>query len=229
MTTAASFNAPASGRLYYAQTGEGLRTRRDLRTAYRPPAGSTTSTALSIAESWALGGIYLFLGASITDEGRFLRRLDALLAGPAAGVRLLWLQNPNDSASAWIFMALRVAHDNQGGWRTRLTMIELRNYGLLLEGGCTVAFDDSLAGLRITPPPDRRAAISLTIGYDTSRLPLANAPLTIALAGDRAGRLAFGLVLRGKQSDPTAWHAALDQLDIGPRFFYQDAEYPEMG
>jgi hypothetical protein len=108
-------------------------------------------------------------------------------------------------------------------------IVELQNYGLLLEGGCAVAFDDSLTGLRITPPPDRPGAITLTIGYGTNRLPLANDPLTIALAGERAGCLGFRLVLRGKQSDPDAWHATIDQLDIGPRFFYQDAEYPDMG
>src|SRR5438045_6191925 len=120
MTMGVSFSAPASGRLYYVQTGEGLRTRRDLRTAYRPAAGSTSSTSLTVAESWALGGTYLFLGANVADEGRFLRRLDSLLAGPALrGVRLLWLQNPNDPASAWTYTALRLTRESRGEWRTR--------------------------------------------------------------------------------------------------------------
>src|SRR5436309_7023494 len=106
MTTAPSFRFSAqlsTSGLYYGQADDGSRQRVDQRVIYFPRSVATAPAAtLSLAESWSIPSIYLFLGDQLLDEPGFVRKLNWLLASATlSSARLLWILNPNDQLDRW--------------------------------------------------------------------------------------------------------------------------------
>lgn len=191
--------------------------------AFLPASTTAAGTEFTLADSWALPfGVYIFLGAPVWDSMLFAARAHDLLASRTwSNTRLLWIPNPNVPPNHWNAVGFSVTDDaTTGAHLAALSVVPLRNYRCLLNGGLPVGLDPDQPAFTITPsvPGDVR----LATGDGSHPLLATTQPLSIPLTGPAAGCLRFsGLIpIAAAGSD------ALDQLDIGCRFFFDDPQRP---
>lgn len=216
---------PRSGGELYQ--GQQTRTSRvDLRVAFLAPAGTPAAAQLTATDSWALAdGVYLFLGVSARDTTTFAAGVRSLLATRTwAGTRLLWIADPNLAVRDWSPVGISLTDVGPaGGTLSTLTPFPFRNYGCTLNGGLPLSLDAGAALFTVVPsaPGD----IRLTADSGASELPVVTGALTIPLTGQAAGCLSFSARLPIGADGATA----VDALDVGCRFFFDDPTVPGSG
>lgn len=226
MADASGFRfVPRIGGLLY-QAGETRKSRPDLLVAFLAPSGTPQATELTLADSWGIAdGVYLFLGAPVRSTAIFADGVSGLLASRTwAGTRLLWIVDPNLPVPDWNPIGISLVDVGLGGGTlSTLTPIPFRNYGCALNGGLPLAVDTDAAQFTVVPgaPGD----IRLTIDSGATELPVIDGPLTIPLTGQAAGCLSF-LVRLPIGTDGAS---AVDALDVGCRFFFDDPAVPGSG
>ncbi len=98
------------------------------------------------------------------------------------------------------------------------------NYGVALDGGGLMT--STATGLQIQPPP-HAGAVRLTVDDGHTALPIVDGVVTIPLVGPQAGCLCFHVTV--PVASASAQPAAIDLLDVGCRFHFDDAGWPGMG
>src|ERR1039458_6473023 len=131
-----------------------------------PPAQTVQSIAL--LDAWAQGGVFLFLGASLSDEDSFLARLAILTSHPQfRTARLLWIANPNAREDQWIVWDIRVSANPDGTSRVgALALFDFGNYALAIGASCS--FTPRESSFVITPPD--ADSIFLTVQYGARQI-----------------------------------------------------------
>jgi hypothetical protein len=211
------------GSLYYA---------REIRSAPLNPSvalvlppGAAAPGELSLPDSWAVAGAaYVFVGRRVTRSADFVAAVQGLLAARSwRGTRVLWIEDPRQPAGEWSPVGLGLMGSRAGGGTlSTLTTFLFRNYVLLVDGGLPLALGTDQPAFVVTP--GAAGDIRLSADSGATELPLISGPLTIPLAGPRAGCLTFDAEL----PVATAAATAIDALDIGCRFFYDDPD-PDLG
>jgi hypothetical protein len=203
--------------VYYAQAT--LADPGNPRLAFVPPDGVPQPTTLTLAESWALeAGVYLFAGTAVASPAAVLAGVRAVVSSqPWIGTRLLWVTDPNVRVSSWELAGIPVAGATPGGEvLADLTVFWFRNYGCVLNGGLAITAEADGARFRIAQPST--GDIRLTADSGATQLPVVDGPVTIPLTGPAAGCLTFDVRLPiGDGAD-----GAIDALDVGCRFFFDD-------
>jgi hypothetical protein len=197
----------------------------DLSVAFVPPP-DTPVAELTLADSWGIpAGVYLFLATPVRNLAAFVAGLRSLLATRTwAGARLLWIADPNLAVRAWNPVGISLVDVGpSGGTLSTLTPFPFRNYGCVLDGGLPLRIDTDLAQFTVTPGGERE--LRLTTDSGATELPVILGPLTIPLAGQAAGCLCF----RARLPVGADGTSAVDALDVGCRFFFDDPAVPEAG
>ncbi len=226
MPEAAAFRfVPRAGGELYQGRAQPLG-RLDLAVAFLAPPDSPAATELTVSESWGLAdGVYLFLGAPVRSPAAFVAVVRGLLASRTwAGARLLWITDPNSAPRDWNPVGISLVDVGPAaGTLATLTVLPFRNYGCALNGGLPLGVDADAAQFTITP----RAAddIRLTTGSGATELSVVTGPVTIPLTGRAAGCLSFPARLPHGADGA----AAVDALDVGCRFFFDDPAVPGTG
>ena len=213
----------SGGRLYQ---GWATRTSRpDLLVGFLAPPG-TSAAELTLADSWAVAdGVYVFLGAPVRSTPAFAEGLGGLLATRTwAGARLLWIADPNLAVGQWDPVGISLVDlGATGGTLATLTPFPFRNYGCALNGGLALTVDADTAAF--TVGPGAPGEIRLTTDSGATELAVVTGPVTIPLAGPAAGCLSFPARLPiGEEG-----RSAVDALDVGCRFFFDDPTVPGSG
>ena len=141
---------------------------------------------------------------------------------PWTGTRLLWITDPNAQVSDWQLAGISLVELTTGGGQlATLTVFPFRNYACLLNGGLTLTA--GAAGPEFSIAQASTGDIRLTTDSGATELPLIQGPLTIPLTGPAAGRLTFAALLPvGDGADGSI--DALNALDVGCRFFFDDPD-----
>jgi hypothetical protein len=185
--------------------------------------------SLTLADSWTLGGVYLFADLEPADVTAFARLVESLLARidrvePLADLRMLWIRDAGAPARAQIG-ALRTTRD--AGGTTRLAadcQLVFRGYAALLGAGCSIAPDEQGAGFVIVPASDQ--AIAWTTRAGLGRLPAdPGSSASLPMTGAHAGTLGFALTLAPASGSRPA---DLELLDTGLRYFFDAAQDPQV-
>src|SRR5262249_10848028 len=139
-----------------------------------------------------------------------------------AGTRLLWLQSPDAPFDAWSYVAVGAPPPAAtGAVIPGVTVFGFRNYALVLDGGGVLT--STATGLSLQPPAVPGA---VRIPVDDGRAaPVAgDGAVAIPLVGPQAGCLCFHVAV---PSGPSGT-APIDALDVGCRFYVDDAGWPGM-
>jgi len=214
--------------LYYAQATPA--DPPNPRLAFLPPGGAPLPPTLTLPESWAMDiGVYVFAGVAAASSVALAAGLRAVVSSPPwAGTRLLWITDPNAQVNNWQLAGIPlVGLTADGGRLATLTVFSFRNYGCLLNGGLELTVDGTGPGFRIAQARD--GDIRLTAASGAAELPVIDGPATIPLTGPAAGCLTFAVRLPvGACTD--GWAAdAIDALDVGCRFFFDDPDLAGTG
>lgn len=214
--------------IYYAQATPG--DPPNPRLAFLPPGGVPLPAALTLPESWAMGaGVYLFTGAAAAGGLALAAGARAVVSSPPwTGTRLLWITDPNARVSDWQLAGIPLVGLTAGGGRlATLTAFSFRDYGCLLNGGLELSADSTGPAFSIAQA--RSGDIRLTAASGAIELPVIEGPVTIPLTGPAAGCLTFAVRLPiGACTD--GWAAgAIDALDVGCRFFFDDPDLAGTG
>ena len=205
--------------IYYAQAGPA--DPPNPRLAFLPPEGAPLPSAFTLAESWAVeAGVYLFVGTAAASTPTFAAGVrDVVSSQPWTGTRLLWITDPNAQVSDWQLAGISLVELTTGGGQlATLTVFPFRNYACLLNGGLTLTAGAAGPGFSIAQAST--GDIRLTTDDGATELPLISGPLTIPLTGPAAGCLTFAALLPvGDGAD-----GAIDALDVGCRFFFDDPD-----
>jgi len=187
--------------------------------AWYPTPGQTGIPAtLALKDTWTgWRGTYLFLGSAPTDQAAFAAALARYLTDPVCpNPAFVWIANPSDPSSLWNTSRIAVAD----GSTTGVADFSLRNLDVFVGATCSVALNGTQDGVTFTPP--RAGFIYMTAMSGTAMLADVTSPLTLSFAGDAAGTLNFTLVL---DNSGTAHASDLDRLDVGCRYFANDAAW----
>jgi hypothetical protein len=193
----------------------------DRRIAYLPPADASVATDMSLAETWAAGGIYVFLGRPANNDRALLNALRSWQAAAAPqNLRFLWIADPNAPPDLWRTNSIRVnKQQDLSGTVASAARIAFGQYAAVWAQGCTIALDESMLGFALAAPdkaPDK-ACLTVERRGTPPRYPIAAPGAALALRGPRAGALVFGLDIEVPQPDAPTF---FDALDIGVRYFY---------
>jgi hypothetical protein len=145
------FTAEASAAWVYYVREDGTSRAIDRTIGFVPRAGTGLPLTLSLAASWQVEGVYVFLGRPAANDARFLERCRRWLDTDApTGAAFAWLPDPEADAGSWAPFVARVKKRtaDQGVLATE-ARIRLRNYALVLPKGLTVRPDPDGAGFRI--------------------------------------------------------------------------------
>ena len=107
----------------------------------------TGAPALSAAEAWGDGGVFVFAGTGPASVAAFADAVRALVSQePWTGSRVLWVTDPNLPPSEWRLAGLRLyAQTPTGGLLSALTTVPFRNYAVLADGDLPVRLDEAAA------------------------------------------------------------------------------------
>ncbi len=198
----------------------------DLRVGFVAPLGTPTAAELSAADSWGVaGGVYLFLGRPVRSPVPFVEALRALLETRTwAGTRMLWIDDPNLPTLDWNPVGISLLDPGpEGGTLATLTPFPFRNYGCVLDGGLPLRLDAAAA--QFTVAPAASGDIRLTVDDGAAELAVVTGPVTIPITGPAAGCL----LLSARLPVGPEGADALDALDVGCRFFFDDPEVAGSG
>ncbi|MEO8381652.1 MAG: hypothetical protein ABI779_18465 [Acidobacteriota bacterium] len=187
---------------------------------FLPRPGSGLSSPLTLAQTWVVpGGVYLFLNAPVSDIPAFQSAVWQFLSAPGnAAVRFLWLDDPNAPLSAWSPATLTDA----GGVVGALNSFFFRNYRLNVGGSCTIALNSTRDGVQIVQVAGSQS-ITFSSGIG-SAIPATGTTLLLPFSGASLGCLAFAMTLA--QNGSTDGTSDVDRMDVGLRYFYDDAGNP---
>lgn len=212
--------------VYYAQATPG--DPPNPRLAFLPPAGAPLPPALTLPESWAMDtGVYVFTGMAAAGGLALAAGVRAVVSSPPwAGTRLLWITDPNARVSDWQLAGISLAGlTAYGGRLATLTVFSFRDYGCLLNGGLELSA--GVAEFRVAQAS--RGDIRLTAGSGATGLPVIEGPATIPLTGPTAGCLTFAVRLPVGDCAGSWADGAIDHLDVGFRFFFDDPDLAGTG
>jgi hypothetical protein len=212
------FTAEASAAwVYYVRENAASRAV-DRTIAFVPRSDTGLPLTLSLAASWQVDGVYVFLGRPAVSDARFLERCRHWLemAAPTHAA-FVWLPDPEAGVGAWAPFVVRVKKRtaDQGVLATE-ARISLRNYALVVPKGLTIRPDPDAAGFRVGTSP---SAARVQFEADDAK--------AVYLAGDAGAFLG----LRG--GERSAWTCDIqlpaagpgeinpfEQLDACIRYFY---------
>lgn len=226
--TGTAFTAQhSSAWLYYALRGESARGEIDRRLAYVPPVDETPPIDMSLSQTWATGGVYLFLGRRPNSDQSFLSSFRAWQEASAPkGLRLLWLEDPNAAPATWCPSIVRISKPTeQGAVIAAPARIALRNYAVVLARGCRIALDEEAPGFVLGPPEGSQGEAYLTVDRAHSplrgpapRFPLLTPGARLSLRGPQAGAIAFRVEIAAPTNDRAP--VSFEALDVANRYFY---------
>lgn len=190
----------------------------DRRSAFVPRIESGLPLTLSLAESWQIDGVYVFLGQAVLNDGLFLERCRRWLATSApADTAFAWIANPNADHESWTAQTVRVKRRTaNAGMLAVKTRIVLRNYALVFAKGAAVEFDPLLAGFRVGGG-GAASSVRFEIDGGTGSFSAGEGGAALALRGRE--RALWACQVHLPAAGPGA-PSALDQLDTCIRYFH---------
>ena len=214
--------------IYYAQATPG--DPPNPRLAFLPPQGASLPGTLTLPESWAMdAGVYLFAGVAAASGLALAVGVRAVVSSPPwTGTRLLWITNPNAQVKDWELAGIPlVGLTADGGRLATLTVFSFRDYGCLLNGGLELTAGS--AGAEFSIAQARTGDIRLTAASGATELQVIEGPATIPLTGPAAGCLTFAVRLPVGACAGDRAVGAIDALDVGCRFFFDDPDLAGTG
>ena len=188
---------------------------------FRPPPSETLR--IDLPTSWTgTPGWYLFLGGAPADEAAFLRAFRQVFGYPALrDARFIWLENPNDPPQSWRYSAVAVA--GAAPAVSQPSRVDCRNYGLGLPAGAAAALGPDKGSITFAAGTP---GFVFTAEYGGAALDGVGGAVTLPFRGTQTGCLLFALTLRHARDGGAP---DLDRLDVGCRFFADDANFPGSG
>jgi hypothetical protein len=180
-------------------------------TAFKPVKAGDQFT---LEESWADGGLYLFLGEEIFDHDAF----DAALTQHQqthGGIRFLWLSNPNDDPANWNSVHLNCKNDSVA----EDAQLLLRNHGLSVPKGAKIVPDFKKQAFSIQASSAQIQLLHRENQVNHQLPVLKSAPRIPMDRLETAGSLQYAVRLSTEQE--------LHQMDIGLRFFMDKTGIPD--
>jgi hypothetical protein len=214
--------------IYYAQATPG--DPPNPRLAFLPPVGEPLPITLTLPESWAMdAGVYLFTGAAATGGLALAAGVRAVVSSPPwTGTRLLWITDPNAQVNDWQLAGIPlVGLTADGGRLATLTVFSFRDYGCLLNGSLELTAGST--GPEFSIAQASTGDIRLTAASGATELPVIEGPATIPLTGPVAGCLTFAVRLPVGACAGDRAGGAIDALDVGCRFFFDDPDLAGTG
>jgi hypothetical protein len=172
--------------------------------------GKGHGQTLSLEQSWAIGsGRYIFLDQPLSDPDTFAENFKK--SNPPAGVRFVWLRNPNENTTQFIGPRVSIG----SGVTKDPTIFSFQyntNISLTIGPRCAVTLDSDNDRF-IFQQPAGNQAVYLT-GNQGTRTPLSvvGQNIFLPLAGAPSGCLQFQVSLSEADMSET-------NLDIGCRYF----------
>lgn len=210
------FTAEASSAwVYYVRTDAAGSI--DRRSAFVPQDHSNLPLTLSLAESWQIAGVYVFLGRAAAGDAEFLARCRQWIGTSApAHTTLAWIADPNADPDRWDAPVVRVkARTADGGSLAASARITLRNYALVIAKGEPVRLDAALPGFRLGGRD--RSGIQFAVDEGRDTYPVRAGVTAVALRGAERALCACDVDLPAAAADEPS---ALDRLDAGIRYFH---------
>lgn len=213
MSAAPTFSAARSTAwIHYALVEPDPRSAVLRRIVWLAPEGAAPPVAVSLAETWRIGGVYVFLGRPAPNDAALLARLRSWVTGAPAGARLVWLRDPSAPVGDWDPVTVRVRKLTQsGGSVAARTGLGAGGYAVTLDQGCEVAvregdasfaFGAESSGVRLEVPAGEAVPVT--------------GAATVQLRGPDAGAVAFAVDSAGAGGGG----ALLDALDAGIRYYH---------
>jgi hypothetical protein len=184
------------------------------------PPDSTLPSSVTLAQTWVVaGGVYLFLNAGVNDPSTFVAAVRQFLSAPgSSNVRFLWIADPNAPLSAWSPSILTDANGSIG----TLNTFAFRNYRLNVGGACAISLNPAGDRVLISQTPGS-TAITFSPGSGAP-IPATGTTLLLPFSGPTLGCLTFTMALaQGGSTDGTS---DIDRMNVGLRYYYDDAENP---
>lgn len=187
---------------------------------FLPPAGAILSSPVTLAQTWAVaGGVYLFLNAAVADATAFVTAVRQFLSAPGnTNARFLWVDNPNAPLSAWSPSMLTDANGSVGA----LNAFPFRNYRLNVGGACAISLNPAGDGVQIVQTGGSNA-ITFSPGTGAP-IPAMGTTLLLPFSGPTLGCLTFTMAFA--ESGSTDGTSDIDRMNVGLRYYYDDAENP---
>ena len=183
------------------------------RIVWLAPPDAQPDVVVSLAGSWAIGGVYVFLGKAAGTDRALLAALRSRLEGAPPDTRFAWVDDPSAPPSTWSAPAVRVAGATETGAVVRAAAtLGTGGYALVLDKGCTVAPRDDGAGFAFGGDGTGTAHLRVPAGDPL----LLAAGVGLAVRGPDAGALSFAVTVGGPGSGPDP----LAALDAGVRFYH---------
>ena len=185
---------------------------------------SSPPPSLTIADSWAQSGVYIFFPSLPSDLDTFITNATTYLTAIGRqGTRFVWFSDTHNLTGTILQL--------QGAQVGQTTFIPLgSNIALRVNGQNTIALNDDGTGLtftpatgqdnalRVTPPPMTDLAHFSTLQYAAPQtLTITDLSLLFEADSRADGRFNFGMSIDG---------TAIDFLDIGLRYFTINPQLP---
>jgi hypothetical protein len=197
----------------------------NLKTAFLP-GNSVTENEIAFNDTWETlkyRGIYFFLGDTVSDQEIFAANVKSYIGTDT--VRFLWIKNPNDPVNEWNANQILIDQGSQSntGVIAQVSLIDFRNYSLVVGGGCTVQMNTSCNGFIITKTSEIN-----NIWFETDagvyKIYTKGEDITLLFNTGEEGVFQFALLLCSKSPDNPV--SDIDKLDVGCRFFFDNVENP---
>lgn len=191
---------------------------------YLPSRGAQLGASASLQAVWQdAGGAYLFLAATPQDLSAFSAGLAELWprVSPTGGVRVLWIENPNDAPAAWQLTGLQARATGSGAqiaWAvSRQLVMVLSSYAVTITAGAALALTSSgTAGIQID-------ASSLRFTGPSGGYVAEPGSAQLPLEGPFLGELTATLALRNGAAVPDD----LAQLGVQLRYVVRASDDPD--
>lgn len=208
--------SPSCPLLYAASDDGTVPPPGSVRRGFLLPPGAQGGAILTLAQTWAMPGTYLFLEQPLAAGGETAFAIAAwnLLGQPSFSTpRIAWFDSGVPANGQLNGYVLAMA---QGGLRTSRTLyLPYRNYALTVGVGTAFGLDPAQPGFTLS---QNAGAIAFSCGFGASALG-GTGPVSIALQGEHAGSLQFQLALGATGGVPD-----LALLDVGMRTYYPTAD-----
>lgn len=179
------------------------------------PAGTATSP-ISQADAWSGNGYFLFFGAAVTDQAAFVTAFSSYLQQQGnAGIRFVWITNPDDVYLDWEVSYLSVNGTNTAS----ISVFDFGGYTLRIGNPCPVTINGE-HNFQIGATANQAVYLETQNGQFSSNVASA---VTISCSITNAGALGFELQLQAE----TAGKPTFETLDVGCRYYVPNANYDD--